>query len=158
MSQQTTNRSFDELARALANGSLSRGKALRLMGGLLVGSALGSLPGVAWADDDRCSEGQTRCGDRCVNLQRNERHCGRCFNRCDEGEECVDGVCGGGEPTCTPSSCPSKCACKDLVTGGQACVDPVGEPVSTCEQCPTATFCVATLDPGTFECHGPCLC
>jgi hypothetical protein len=186
VSEQTTNRSFDELARALANGSVSRRRALRLMGGLLVGSALGSIPGVAWADDDRCSEGQTRCGDRCVNLQRNERHCGSCsnrcrstqtcckgrcvnlqrnerhcgscFNRCAEGEECVDGVCGGGEPTCTPSSCPSKCACKDLVGGGQACVDPVGEPVTSCEQCPTATFCVATLDPGTFECHGPCLC
>jgi hypothetical protein len=95
------------------------------MGGLLVGGTLGSLPGVAWADDDdRCSEGQTRCGDRCVNLkrnerhcgscrnrcrsnqtccngncvnlQRNERHCGRCGKRCAEGQECVGGVCGGG--------------------------------------------------------------
>jgi Stigma-specific protein, Stig1 len=121
VSQQTTNRSFDELARALASGTLSRGKALRLMGGLLVGGALGSLPGVAWADDDRCPQGQTRCGERCVtlrfnerhcgscrnrctstqtccngrcvNLQRNERHCGRCFNRCAEAEQCVDGTC-----------------------------------------------------------------
>jgi stigma-specific protein Stig1 len=123
VSEETTNRSFDELARALASGSLSRRKVLRLMGGLLVGSALGSLPGVAWAndDDDRCSEGQTHCGERCVNLrtnerhcgscfnrcrstqtccggrcvnlQRNERHCGRCFNRCEEGSECVVGEC-----------------------------------------------------------------
>ena len=37
MSQQTTNRSFDELARALASGTLSRRKALRLMGAALVG-------------------------------------------------------------------------------------------------------------------------
>lgn len=124
MATETRERSFDELARALASGSLSRRKALRLMGGLLVGSALGSIPRVAWADDDRCSEEQTRCGDRCVNLktnerhcgscrnrcrsnqtccngncvnlQRNERHCGRCGNRCAEGQECVGGVCGGG--------------------------------------------------------------
>jgi stigma-specific protein Stig1 len=43
-----------------------------------------------------CPEGKTRCGVRCVNLQTNERHCGECFNRCEEGQECVDGECGGG--------------------------------------------------------------
>src|SRR5215217_8274600 len=95
--------SLDELAKGLANGTLSRGKALRLVGGALLGAALGSIPGVAWADD-RCSEGQTRCGDRCVNLLTNERHCGSCSNRCAEGEECVSGVCQGGEPICTSNS------------------------------------------------------
>src|SRR5215217_1159037 len=74
--------SLDELAKGLANGTLSRGKAIRWMGGALLGAALASVPGVAWADDDRCSEGQTRCGDRCVNLLTNERHCGSCSNRC----------------------------------------------------------------------------
>jgi Stigma-specific protein, Stig1 len=125
------------------------------MGTALLGAALASFPGVAWADDDcrrlgrecrrdsqccsrncirrgddkvcACPTGQSRCGDRCVNLktnerhcgscsnacgsnqtccngncvnlQRNERHCGRCFNRCDEGEECVGGVC---QPSCIP--------------------------------------------------------
>jgi hypothetical protein len=93
VSQQTTNRTFDELARALASGSISRGKALRLMGGLLVGGALASVPGVAWAGDDRCPEGQTRCGDRCVNLQRNERHCGSCSNRCRSTQTCCKGRC-----------------------------------------------------------------
>src|SRR5215217_9309675 len=116
--------SLDELAKGLANGTLSRGKAIRLVGGAGLGSALASVPGVAWADDDRCPEGQTRCGERCVNLQtngrhcgscrnrcgsnqtcckgrcvnlkRNERHCGRCFNRCPEGQECVGGMCQGG--------------------------------------------------------------
>jgi hypothetical protein len=83
--------SFDELAKGLATGAVSRRKALRWMGGALVGAALASVPGVAWAND-RCSEGQTRCGDRCVNLQRSERHCGSCSNRCPEGSECVDGV------------------------------------------------------------------
>src|SRR5215213_4455284 len=121
--------SFDELAKGLANGTLSRGKAIRLVGGALLGAALGSIPGVAWADDCRrlgrecrrdsqccskncvrrgddkvcgCPEGKTACNDRCVNLQRNENHCGECFNRCPEGQECVDGVCGGTPPPCPP--------------------------------------------------------
>src|SRR5918997_3964241 len=120
--------SFDELAKGLASGTLSRGKVLRWMGGALVGAALASVPGVAWAND-RCPDGQTRCGDRCVNLQTNERHCGSCsnrcrstqtcckgrcvnlqanerhcgscFNRCPEGSECVGGVCQRGCPSGT---------------------------------------------------------
>ena len=125
VSQQTTNQSLDELAKGLATGTLSRGKALRWMGGALLGAALASVPGVAWANDCRrlgrecrrdsqccsrncvrrgddkvcgCPEGQRRCNDRCVNLKTNERHCGRCFNRCTEGQECVRGVCQGGCP------------------------------------------------------------
>jgi len=49
--------SLDELTKGLATGTVSRRKALRWMGGALVGAALASVPGVAWADDDRCSEG-----------------------------------------------------------------------------------------------------
>ena len=125
MATESTESSFDALARGLASGNLSRGKALRLDGGALLGAALASVPGVAWAND-RCSQGQTRCGDRCVNLQtnerhygscrnrcgpnqtcckgrcvnlkRNENHCGSCSNRCDDGERCVRGECQGGCP------------------------------------------------------------
>jgi hypothetical protein len=143
--------SFDDLAKGLASGTLSRGKALRWMGGALVGAALASLPGVAWAEGGRCSTGRIRCNDNCVNLQTserhcgscgnrcrstqtcckgkcvntqtNERHCGGCSNRCDEGEECVAGVCEGGEPICTPS-CPSPCFCADREDGtGPVCID-----------------------------------
>src|SRR5215218_10285042 len=108
--------SLDELAKGLASGTLSRGKAIRWMGGALLGAGLASFPGVAWANDCRrlgrecrrdfqccsrncvrrgddkvcgCPEGQTRCGVRCVNLITNERHCGSCFNRCPEGQEYV---------------------------------------------------------------------
>ena len=45
MSQQTTNRYFDELA----SGSISRGRALRLMGAAFLGGTLASFPGVGWA-------------------------------------------------------------------------------------------------------------
>jgi hypothetical protein len=93
MSPEARERSFDELARRLASGSLSRRKALRLMGGLLVGGTLGSLPGVAWADDDRCPQGRTRCRERCVDLKTNERHCGSCRNRCASNQRCCNGHC-----------------------------------------------------------------
>ena len=138
---------FDELARGLADGSVTRAKAIRLMGGALVGAALASVPGVAWAND-RCPEGQTRCNDRCVNLNTNERHCGSCRNRCAstqtccggrcvnlkrserhcgscsnhcaEGEECMDGVCQGGCPSgTTPCGTGTSVTC---CAEGQECV------------------------------------
>ena len=114
--QEAREHSFAELAKGLASGTLSRGKAIRWMSGALLGAALASFPGVAWANDCRrlgrecrrdfqccsrncvrrgddkvcgCPEGQTRCGVRCVNLITNERHCGSCFNRCPEGQEYV---------------------------------------------------------------------
>ena len=182
--------SLDELAKGLATGTLSRGKAISWMGGALLGTALASVPEVAWADDDcrrlgrecrrdsqccskncirrgddkvcGCPEGQTRCNDRCVNLERNERHCGRCFNRCDEGEECVEDECRGTCPSGT-TPCGTECC-----TRGQECVGGVcqcpsgtalcgGECVST--ECPTGQ----TFDPSTCGClpicpAQPCCC
>jgi len=149
---------FDELARGLADGSVTRGKALKLMGSAFLGAALASVPGVAWA---ACPTGQTRCGERCVdlqtnerhcgscrnrcgsaqtccqgrciNLKRSERHCGSCFNRCPEGSECVDGVC----------QCPS-----GTTLCGGACVSnvcPQGQDFnpSAC-QCEAVTICPDT--------------
>jgi hypothetical protein len=188
--------SFDELAKGLATGTLSRGKAIRWMGGALLGAALASVPGVAWADDCRrlgrecrrdsqccskncirrgddkvcgCPEGQSRCNDRCVNLDRNENHCGECFHRCDQGQECVRGECQGGEPICNPP-CPAGEECTEGVQGTPPFCQPIcnppclegcecersGDPgsdnvctgfvgglfpgVSSCDQCPTAGF------------------
>jgi hypothetical protein len=128
-----------------------------------LGAALASFPGVAWAND-RCSQGQTRCGDRCVNLKTNERHCGscrsrcasnqtcckgrcvnlqiserdcgRCSNRCAEGQECVRGLCQGGCPSGT-TECGGNCVCNCL--SGQT-LNP-----STC-QC-EAVGCATSEDP-----------
>jgi Stigma-specific protein, Stig1 len=203
MATQTTEHSLDELAKELASGTLSRGKAIRWMGGALLGAALASLPGVALADDDcrrlgrecrrdsqccsrncirrgddkvcACPEGQSRCGDRCVNLktneghcgscsercatnqtccngncvnlQKNENHCGECFNRCAEGEQCVDEACSGGEPICTPS-CPSGCECGERADGtGTVCTDCTTgcALVTSCEQCSPGTICVVEV-------------
>ena len=128
---------------------------------------MASVPGVAWAND-RCSQGQTRCGDRCVNLQTNERHCGSCrnrcgpnqtcckgrcvnlkknenhcgscSNRCDEGEECVDGECQGGE------------VCEGELLAPVGGGDPVctwgGRCVASCEECQSGEICTI----GPSEC------
>ena len=146
---------------------------------------MASFPGVAWAND-RCSQGETRCGDRCVNLKTNERHCGSCRNRCGtkqtccggrcvnlkrserhcgscskscaEGEECVDGVCGGGEPICNPP-CPFPCTCFDRGDGpGTVCAD------CSTHSCPDVSSCAECTDRGLvcmgqsapFTCGNPC--
>jgi len=57
MSPQAREHSFDELARGLASGSISRGRALRLMGAALVGGTLGSL-GIRGATADQGDQGE----------------------------------------------------------------------------------------------------
>ena len=141
--------SLDELARGLASGTVSRGKAIRWMGSALVGAALASVPGVAWA---ACPEGQTRCGDRCVNLQTNERHCGSCSNRCRSTQTCCKGRCVNlqrNERHC--GSCSNHCP------EGSECVGGV------C-QCPTGTTlcggnCVTNCPSGrTLNANCECEC
>ena len=209
MATQTTERSLDELAKGLATGTLSRGKAIRWMGGALLGAALASLPGMAWADDCRrlgrecrrdsqccsrncvrwgdhkvcgCPEGKTRCGVRCVNLDRNERHCGSCGNRCDAGEQCVRGECQGGcppgETVCTGCACetvacipgtfgcnpsasdPSGGSCRANADGvGTTCVCAFGFCTNDCSECANeGSICVLVSDCAgfRFQCVGPC--
>src|SRR5215212_6684309 len=43
--------SFDELAKGLANRSLSRGDALKWAGRALAGGLLAAIPGIAWAQN-----------------------------------------------------------------------------------------------------------
>ena len=83
MSEQTTNRYFDELASGLASGSISRGKALRLMGAAIVGGTLGGL-GIGEA-------------------AANPPGCKRNGKKCKKNTQCCSGICEGG--TC--SACPS---------------------------------------------------
>jgi hypothetical protein len=75
MSPEARERSFDELTRGLASGSISRRRALRLMGAALVAGTLASLGiGEAAADPPgckrggkKCSENAQCCSDICVN-------------------------------------------------------------------------------------------
>jgi Stigma-specific protein, Stig1 len=189
--------SLDELAKGLASGTLSRGKAIRWMGGALLGAALASVPGMAWANDCRrlgrgcrrdsqccskncvrlgdhkvcgCPEGKTRCGVRCVNLQTNERHCGECFNRCVEGEQCVEGMCQGGGGICpTVGSCitgfprcqnNTNCFCTTTTEGTTFCAFPTGcdsaVECTSSQDCPSGWGCSDTCCNGRSICNPPC--
>jgi hypothetical protein len=98
VSQQTTNRYFDELASGLASGNISRGKALRLMGTALVGGVLASFPAMAGAAP-KCPGCLSPCGCRrdivnhvrvCVGplAQAQEGNC----DVCPEGTVCTDRI------------------------------------------------------------------
>src|ERR671921_285825 len=81
---------FDDLARGLVDGTLTRGKALRLMGAAVVGSTLGSLGlgGDASADPPGCK----RNGKNCT---RNDQCCSR---------NCSGGTCQAQTTTTTTST------------------------------------------------------
>src|ERR687889_2866807 len=67
---------FDELARGLADGSITRCKALRLMGAAVVGGTLGSL-------------GMSEAGSDPPGCKRNGKTCTR-------NVQCCSGNCSGG--------------------------------------------------------------
>src|SRR5215208_5927175 len=81
---------FDALARGLADGSITRGKALRLMGAALAGGALGSL-GIGEAAG--APPGCKRAGKHCT---RNDQCCGSLV--------CVSGTCQTQTTTPTPTT------------------------------------------------------
>jgi hypothetical protein len=152
--------SLDEVARGLADGTLSRGKALKWMGSALVGAALASVPGVAWAND-RCPKGESRCNDRCVNLKTNERHCGSCRNRCGSKQTCCGGRCVNlkrSERHC--GSCSNRCAegeeCDHGVCTGGTCPQ---ERTLTEGDCNCAFHCGDSFpSPATCQDNPNCLC
>jgi hypothetical protein len=142
----TMEPSFDALAKGLANGTVSRGKALRWMGGALVGAALASVPGVAWAKpkpgkQKKCKDFEdcqgTLPGSECI---KGQCVCGSgttlCGGVCCVTESCCGGVCCGGggqicendvcvcEPgltACGGGCCPEGAVCFDTAAGGEGC-------------------------------------
>jgi hypothetical protein len=148
MSPEAREHSFDELTRGLANGTLSRGKALRLLGAALTGGALASVSGIAWAKPKpgKCNK---------------DKHC-------PPGHVCVDRMCqgGGGCPsgttlisdgTCCPNSqvcatgagvtcCPSNQGCCNGI-----CTD-LSNDLQNCGTCGN----VCPLDPGGGGSSGCC--
>lgn len=125
----TMEPSFDALAKGLANGTVSRGKALRWMGGALVGAALASVPGVAWAKKKPGK--QKKCKD---------------FTDCPDGQSCIKGTCGcdSGTTLCGGSCCVTEACCGGV--NGVCC----GNPSKTClnEEC--------VCNPGLFACGESC--
>ena len=138
-----TESSLDELAKGLATGTLSRRKALRMMGAAMVGGALASIPGVAWAAKPggcasgvtckgkccavgatcakgarggcACPAGQAACSGACVSLTTNQ-NCGSCANACSGGKTCQGGVC-----ACPQGQTECGGVCRDLATDVANC-------------------------------------
>src|SRR5215218_10528577 len=97
---------FDALARGLADGSITRGKALRLMGAALAGGALASLGiGEAAGDPPGCK----RDGKKC----KNDEQC--CSKNCDSSSGTCAAAC---LPDCEPCTEDSQC-CGFLGSPGQ---------------------------------------
>ena len=124
-SRYTTGKhSFDELAKELATGDVSRRKALKLFGAALVGGALASLPGTAWAANppgmpDCPVQGQVRVRGQCV------------FPACRPQTEYHR--CGQSQ-----FSAPDYCVCRIDVTGQAFC----GEAsITACQSCTTNSEC-----------------
>jgi len=136
VSQETANRTFDELTRGLASGTLSRSKALKLMGAAILGGTLASIPGIAWGA--KLKPGGAKC-------KRNEQ--------CASGQ-CVDGECVGGG-TC--AGCTEPCVCvTDLRTGDQACIQDTVRIERRCKACLEGEVCVASSNPREVGCGAPC--
>ncbi len=165
--------SFDELAKGLAEGKLTRRKALRLLGATLVGGVLASVPSIAWAAKPApcpsgnkcgknccpdatfvcsqgkcaCPTGQTACGGQCVRLTTNQ-NCGSCGNACSGGKTCQSGVC----------ACPqgqSECGgvCRDLTTDVAHC----GLCGNACAQGASCVGGQCVCPSGQEVCSGQCV-
>jgi hypothetical protein len=125
MSQQTTNRYFDELASGLASGSISRGRALRLMGAALLGGTLASFPGGAWA----AKGGRSSCAKFCQSLfGANTPEEGECVSQGTKGQgpcfTCTTETgCGPNftKPTCPAGQTYSCSTCKCCTSNGGTC-------------------------------------
>ena len=86
----TEEHSFDELTRALASGTVSRRRALKLVGAFLIGGVVDSIPGLAWADHKpghgmppgqakKDPEFSTTSFHDCTQLSISERPCYDCY-------------------------------------------------------------------------------
>ena len=117
--------SFDELAKGLADGTLSRGRALKMLTGALLGASLLALiPGVAGASDGSQGGGgsiggggggrrrhkRRRRGGRLAGCPR-ERRCRASNTCCPPGKICArgGGVCCSPARVCTVGGVANAC-------------------------------------------------
>jgi hypothetical protein len=157
---------FDDLARGLASGTLSRGKALRLMGAALVGGALGSVgigeaaaaPIGCKADGKKCKNGNQCCSRNCEG--------GTCAaacvpngGTCAIGSQCCSGNCSGdicvscpsGQELCSNGSCASTSCSQGNIFDPFTC-----SCVPQCiPDCPSGCFCENRGD-GSGQVCGEC--
>jgi hypothetical protein len=165
MSPEARERSFDELARGLANGSVSRRKALRLMGAALVGGALASIPGAAFgapqgnsACDAFCHENFSgRDAGTCT--RQGARGTGPCYS-CTAVAGCGPNFspsCTGGQTyNCSSCTCAALCPAPPACTATCPCVS--GQTCVNGNCCPTSRACGTTCCDACSTCQdGTCV-
>jgi hypothetical protein len=145
------NHSLDDLAKGLASGTISRREAVRLLGVALLGSALASVPGFAWAapppdtePPGAASPPSTACERYCIQNFPAGRERARCLSQGAQGSgpcyECNPGLnaaAGPNFPGCPPDqvldiwaefgtccrTCPEDAVvCKSELGQNEACV------------------------------------
>jgi hypothetical protein len=140
--------SLDELAKGLASGTISRRKALRLMGSALLGGALASIPGVAWAAKDNISA----CVQSCRQTFPPGGARGECVRRCREGSACP-GTCDEGFPQCNNNP---ECVAYQTAEGGCVCFDVrQDQECGLFQQCTTSLDCPTGQTCATNTCCSP---
>lgn len=106
---------FDCITTMMATDKATSRRAM--VRGLLVGG-LGIVAGerAAAATRKRCKKDQTGCQGKCVNTNTDSKNCGRCGNRCANGEQCLNGRCFS-DDTCpvAQEACPNfrRCGIED---------------------------------------------
>lgn len=81
---------FDSIAKSLAR-PVSRRQVMRGALAAAAGMLLGR--GANAAQPAGCPTGLASCDGRCVDLQSDRMHCGRCHQQCVDGRACISGEC-----------------------------------------------------------------
>ncbi len=110
----TEEYSFDALAKGLARGTISRRKALKLMGTAILGAGVLTAIPARPAEADECGSRagcdrrcRNRRGCRCVTVRSSEGTNVRCVRPCCLRQACdTNAQCGSGELCMTTSCCP----------------------------------------------------
>jgi hypothetical protein len=170
MTEETRESSFDDLAKGMASGTLSRRKALRMLGAALVGGTLASIPGVALAANpcpsprikcrgQCCAEGVTTCQGTGKNKTCGPVPCqtgltlcsGQCVDTATDATNC--GSCGiacNQGQSCVNGACVTNCTAGQTRCG-TTCVD-LQTSVTNCGSCGNACA------PGDICVNGACGC
>ena len=103
----------------------------------------------------KCDVQQVMCGAKCVDLQNDAKHCGRCGNDCGNGMFCNQGECASGLACDAPKIL---CTNKD---GRIVCINPSSDETcgATCEEnsgakCDNGKKCIDKGN-GVYECGCP---
>ena len=172
---------FDDLARGLVDGTLTRGKAIRLMGAALVGGALASFPGTAWAAKGG-GGGKSACAKYCKTLYPGDNAAQEtCTSQGTKGTgPCF--ACGGPgnpAPTCSTNETLNTTTCQcEACTPGTSCgpggvgtcrangsgagttCSCDGSCAASCSECSASQVCIPSAGAcltSPFVCLTPCV-